>query len=541
MKSGMEWLLSQRLLVITTALFCLWIVRPSGHALENLSGLKTRPERTGYAETSRYEDVTAFLRSAAASSSNIHLTSFGYTFEGRALPLAVVGRVRDTRPESVLATGKTRVYVQANIHAGEVEGKEAMQALLRSIAGGEHAAWLDSMVVMIAPIYNADGNERVNLTNRPEQNGPLGGTGQRANAQDLDLNRDNTKLESPEARSFVRLLTLYDPHLVIDLHATDGTHHAYRLTYEPPMNPDTAPGIVEILRNGLLPAVTRTIKERDGWDIFYYGNLPWHNSTGERGWYASDYLGRYTHNYVGLRNRLAILSEAYAYLSFEERIRVTQRFVEEILDWVQGHGDLIRSVTAAADRQSMVGRQLGLRSAYAKSAEAVEILMGEVAEDRNPYTGATILRRLDVKRPEQMPFFGTFVATETERVPRAYLVPPGLPRIVERLEAHGIRSTKLENPVVLKVEQFKIASQTSAARQYQGHQERKLAGSWGEVEQEVPAGTVVVPVEQPLGRLIFILLEPRSDDGFADWNLMDDALQKSDLYPVLRTFGEVPR
>ena len=54
------------------------------------------------------------------------------------MPLAVIG-APDATPEAVLATGKTRIYIQANIHAGEVEGKEAMLWLLRSIAKGERA------------------------------------------------------------------------------------------------------------------------------------------------------------------------------------------------------------------------------------------------------------------------------------------------------------------------------------------------------------------------------------------------------------------
>jgi hypothetical protein len=506
-----------------------------------LSGLRTRPERTNYEETSRYDDVVEFMRAVAAVSPRVHLTTFGYTFEGRALPLAVVGNVKDARPESVRAAGKTRVYIQGNIHAGEVEGKEAMQELLRSLAAGEHAPWLSSMVLLIAPIYNADGNERINLTNRPAQNGPIGGMGQRANAQNLDLNRDHMKLESPEARSLVRLLALYDPHVSIDLHTTDGTRHAYHLTYEPPMNPNTDPGIVDLLRRELLPAVSRAIKEREGWDIFYYGNLPWRGSNGERGWYASDHLARYGHSYIGLRNRLAILSEAYAYLTFEERIRVTRRFVEEILNYVQSQGEQIRKVTAEADKLSVVGKPLALRAGYEKLPQPIEVLMGDVLEERNPYTGAIMLRRLNVKKPETLPFYGVFAPTETERAPRAYLVPPSLRRVVERLEAHGIQSLKLEKPARLKLEQYKIASSTVSTRAYQGHQERTLTGAWDEVEQEVPAGTLAIPVDQPLGRLVFMLLEPRSEDGFTAWNLLDDVLEKAILYPITRTFGELPQ
>lgn len=501
---------------------------------------ETRPERTGYTETGRYDDIIEFLRAVDAASPRIHLTSFGYSYEGRSLPLAVVGTVKDARPESVLASGKTRVYIQADIHAGEVDGKEAMLALLRSLAAGEHASWLDSMVLLVAPIYNADGNERINLENRPGQHGPIGGTGQRANAQDYDLNRDYVKLEAPETRSLVALLNHYDPHVALDLHTTNGTHHAYYLTYEPPLHPDTAPAIVELLREGLLPAATRAIRERDGWDLYYYGNVPGPTWKVDRGWYASDHLARYSHNYIGLRNRFAILSESYAYLTFEERVRASRRFTEEVLDYVQLHGKEIRQAAADADRQSVAGEELALRATYSKSGEAAEILMGDVAEERNPYTGAVMLRRLGVRKPELMPVFGTFRPTDTERAPKAYLIPATLDRVLERLQAHGIRSHRLGSSIMSRGERFRIASSVTAERAYQGHNERTLTGAWQAADLELPAGTVVVNLDQPLGRLAFHLLEPRSDDGFVTWNLVDDALQKAAFYPISRTFEELP-
>src|SRR5262245_47268167 len=109
---------------------------------------QTRPERTKYVETSTYDDVMTFVRAADAASTRVHLTSFGYSLEGRRLPLVVVGRVPDGTAAAVRASGKLRVFIQANIHAGEVEGKEAVQVLLRDLVNGRHAAWLDSIVLL---------------------------------------------------------------------------------------------------------------------------------------------------------------------------------------------------------------------------------------------------------------------------------------------------------------------------------------------------------------------------------------------------------
>src|SRR5215470_5957413 len=236
------------------------------------SQVRTRAERTNYVETSRYDDVVNFLNTVARGSRIVHNTTFGYTFEGRSLPLAVVGRIADATPRAVRASGKLRVYIQANIHAGEVEGKEAALALVRDMAQGRHAQWLDSMVFLVAPIYNADGNERVALTNRGPQNGPIAGMGIRANAQGLNINRDNIKLDTPEARSMAKLLNDYDPHVMIDLHTTDGSRHAYHLTWEIPNNPAVDPNITKLARDDWMSAVTRSIKSKYGWDLFSYGD-----------------------------------------------------------------------------------------------------------------------------------------------------------------------------------------------------------------------------------------------------------------------------
>ena len=150
----------------------------------------TRPERTEYRETSRYADVVAFMDAVDRASPRISVRTFGYTWEGRALPMAVVGDAGAGTPEAVRASGKTVVYLQGGIHAGEAEGKEALLEILREVAQGRHAAWLQSLVLLVAPDFNADGAERIALGNRPGQHGPIGGMGTRNNGQNLNINRD---------------------------------------------------------------------------------------------------------------------------------------------------------------------------------------------------------------------------------------------------------------------------------------------------------------------------------------------------------------
>ena len=503
------------------------------------AALRTRPERTDFRETSRYADVMEFLEAVDRASPLVHLTTFGYSHEGRALPLAVVGRVRDASPEAVRASGKTVVYLQGDIHAGEVEGKEALQNLLRDVAAGRRAAWLDSLVLLVAPIFNPDGNERVALTNRPLQHGPVAGMGTRNNGRDLNINRDFTKLETPEARAQALLMQAYDPHVLVDLHTTNGTFHAYHLTYAPPLHPNTDAEISGELWTRWLPALTGNIKRKDGWDFYHYGNVPTRESPwaaprgSERGWYTYDHRPRFSNHYWGLRNRFGILSETYSYLTFAERIRVQQRFVEEVVDYAAAHAGRIRRMTAAADARDLRGRELAVRARLRRTGPET-ILMGEVEEERNPYTGETMLRRRDVRRPEPMPVFIAYDPAETARMPAAWLVPAALDDVVERLRAHGVRVEPLPREMTMTVEEFHLDSASTAQQRSEGHQERTLHGAYRAAERAVPAGTLRVRADQPLGRLAFTLLEPRSDDGFAAWGLLDRALEGAAAYPVLR-------
>jgi len=503
------------------------------------TALLTAPERSAFIETTRYDDVLQLMEEVARISPLIELRTFGYSFEGRPLPLAVVSTLPDPTPAAIRESGRTIVYLQGNIHAGEVEGKEVLLMLLREVAQGSHRPLLDSLVLLVAPIFNADGNERVTLTNRGAQHGPLGGMGTRPNAQGLNINRDHMKLDSPEARAFALLLREYDPHLAMDLHTTNGTTHAYHLTYSPPLHPNTDPDLLELARDRLLPAAQRGIRAETGWESYAYGNLQGSGET--RGWYTFDHRPRFNNNYLGLRNRIGILSEAYSYATFEERIAATRAFVDQVLAFAHHHGAEIRTLTERADAHSIIGSEMAVRATYARSPEMVEILMGGVTEETNPYSGATIRRRTEERRPEWMWEFGQFAGTAFEVVPTRYLVPEGLGSVLELLRAHGVDlrplppTGDLSGPAPLTgVERFRITDRRVAGAPFEGRLELTVEGSWEAGALDPSQRYVEVPMDQPLARLIFLLLEPRSDDGLTHWGTLTGALQGQDLHPILR-------
>ena len=87
---------------------------------------------------------------------------------------------------------------------------------------------------------------------------------------------------------------------------------------------------------------------------------------------------------------------------------------------------------------------------------------------------------------------------------------------------HGVLVEELQQPLDASVATFTIDSSTTATQPFQKHRERHLAGSWGAPEtRSLPTGTYIVRTAQPLGILAMYLLEPASDDGFVDWNVLD--------------------
>ncbi|HET6779475.1 MAG TPA: M14 family metallopeptidase, partial [Gemmatimonadales bacterium] len=312
-----------------------------------LAAQSTRPERTGYRETSSYLDVLGFVDSLQMRSSEVRIGTLGTSSEGRRIPYVVAARPGLMTPAEAHRSGKPVIYLQANIHAGEVEGKEAAQMLLRDLTIGPLGHLLDKIILLVVPIYNTDGNERwgPGERNRPGQNGPAT-VGQNTSGQGLNLNRDYVKLEAPETQGSVSLLQAWDPDLFIDLHTTNGSYHGYVLTYAPGLNPNVNPA-VDFVRDRFLPEVRRRMQRRHGQRTFSYGNFrSQHPDSLVQGWETYDARPRFGTNWMGLRGRPSILSEGYSNADFQTRITATYNFVREVLELAGEQGRALKSVIA---------------------------------------------------------------------------------------------------------------------------------------------------------------------------------------------------
>jgi hypothetical protein len=510
-------------------------------SVPRLDGQTTRPERTGFRETSSYADVLAFLDSLQMATREIRVGTLGTSPEGRRIPYVIAARPLVRSPAEAHRTGKPLVYLQANIHAGEVEGKEAAQMLLRDLTAGRLRSVLDRIVLLVVPMYNTDGNERWGSgeENRPGQNGPAR-VGRNPNGQGLNLNRDYVKLEAPETRASVALLQLWDPDLVIDLHTTNGSYHGYALTYAPGLNPNSN-AAVDFVRDRLLPLVRRRMEQRHQQRTFSYGNFrSQHPDSLAQGWETYDARPRFGTNWMGLRGRLSILSEGYSNADFRTRISATYNFVREALELAGEQSATIKQVIQVADRSR--DDSVAIRSRL--GSPVFHQVIAEITRDAGDGTGGFARRQRTGKyRPIRMPVYDRFTAARKELLPAGYLIPSRFKDVAGLLRRHGVAVDVSTADWPTAADTFTVDS-IAVGSVFEGHRTIQVEGRWSSqpTDTVVASGWYLVRTDQPLGTLAGYLLEPASEDGVVTWNFLDRELQRGAAYPILRvrTIPPVP-
>jgi hypothetical protein len=483
--------------------------------------LLTIAEKSGFKATARHAEVMEFCEALARRSPRVRLTELGKSGEGRKLPLLVLADPPVSTPEEAARNGKLVVFAMANIHAGEVDGKEALLMLARELSTPGDRQLLEHLVIVLAPIFNADGNERISRDHRRGQFGPEEGVGIRENAAGLDLNRDYVKVDSPEVRALIRFFNRWDPVVFIDCHTTNGSHHRYTITYEGPVCPAGDRRVITLVRDELLPEVGRRLEKRSGYRSFYYGNF----AAGHDLWETVPAIPRYGTHYFGLRNRIGILSESYSYAPYHDRILATRDFVRLIFEY------------AAENRKKIAGL---LRDAREATPDVVAVrhrmtplpapvtVLGFEEEKKDGRTVATARPRDYTAR-----YLGVAESTLSVRRPDAYLFPASCAPVTENLRRHGIAVEELREEATVDVEIYRI----DKARKTGTYQKRPLVAveaTARKEERRLPAGTILVRTSQPLGSLAAYLLEPQAEDGLCAWGFFEEAVQEGKDYPVLR-------
>jgi hypothetical protein len=554
----------------------------------------TRAERTNFIETSHYDDVIVFIDSLKTLGAKIATGSIGKTIEGRELPYVIASRPLVTTPAEARRLGRPIAYIQANIHAGEVEGKEAMLAMLRDLLFDKQKNVLDSVVLIVQPIYNADGNERfaAQEKNRGAQNGPeLVGT--RQNASGWNLNRDYIDADAPETRASLAMLNKWNPDLFMDLHTTDGSIHGYALTYSPSLSPtavNSAPYTTK-----LLATIRQRMLDRQGFYVQDYGDFSRPRPDGRggapggalggggfgrgadsaagragrrpgsfqrgpsleqiiadsiptSGWAFSTYepFPRYGTNYYGLRNRISILSEAFSHDPFARRVASTYDFVGEILSYVAEHKSEVMNLGKTGDakvvawgKSPATSPKLSLRSRMDTTrmedvrVEQITPITDSSAK-REP--GMGMRQRTGIIKNVRMPVMVSFTPTLTSTLPYAYAFDAKTAKaILPLLRLHGLDVEQLTAAATVMAQSFGVDSVMERGRSETSRTMKDLSGKWNApATQSLPAGMYVVRAGQPFGLVAFYLLEPESDDGLMQWSFYDGIVTPHADFPILR-------
>lgn len=536
-------------LFLCIVLLSLWI--PLSVQAGQEKSPQTVAESSGYTATSRYVDVMRFIRTMQENSSLIRMETMCLSPEGREIPLVILGNPVPSSPLDLNYDDRAVVYIQGNIHAGEVEGKEASLMLIRDILQQEKNPYLDTLVVLFSPIFNADGNEPIHPDNRGNQNGPEQGVGLRTNGQNLDLNRDSIKMESPELQGLVQnVLLRWDPVLLVDCHTTNGSYHEEPVTYSWPLNPNGSMSILSYMRDTMMPALQVHLKDKYNTLGVPYGNFMGRDMSG---WQTFSHQPRFVTNYVGLRNRMSILIENYSHADFETRVMGNYHYVKSILDYCSTRREEIRTLVQEADEATMLrGMDPSDTDTFAVEFEVKPLkepvtILGYEMEVQEPQQegGRPRMQRTDKKKVYTIPYFADFQPKRSVAFPAAYIIAVPVPEVLHKLQQHGIVVEKLLQPAALEVEFFQVNEITGAARLYQGHRMNTVKGEYKSESKEFPKGTLVIRTAQPLANLAAYLLEPESDDGLLVWNFFDRYLvpqwrSTPQIFPVYKLYTNPP-
>lgn len=520
--------------------------------------LRTVAESSGYTRTSLHRDVQDFLAKLAPRTDRMRLLSMGTSGLGQDIPVAVLSAERHFDPKSAHASGKPVALVVANIHAGEVEGKEACLALARDITTGPLSRLMERATVLLVPDYNPDGNDRIDVRHRAldmskleGQIGPEGGVGTRYTGEGINLNRDYTKQDAVETRRLSALLAAWTPHVVMDCHTTDGSIHGYELTFDTSRNLASCPeGPARFARDRLLPEVAAGLRERTGFRTWFYGNFR-DNADPTKGWESYPPLARYGSHFRGLLGSIDVLLEAYSYVDFKTRCAVMSEILVEILDRVGARGPEIVSLVDAA-RADVVRR--GESPGH---ADLVGIDYGVPVRDasggvsfRHPGLAlfdhdveawdlaSQVERRVPgrERKTYRSTFYGRYEPTVSVQRPWAYLVPQERRSVLERIASHHIQSLVMTKAAKVQVEGYRVLSREPTASPDVSHETRTETVFQVDAFPEllsIRPGDVMVPMAQSAANLAIYLLEPHSDDGLARWGFFDDVAVGA-TFPVRR-------
>jgi murein tripeptide amidase MpaA len=497
---------------------------------------RTRAERAGYRQTPDYDETMRYCRQLEAGSRWVKLATYGKSGQGRDLPLLILSKDRAFTPEAARATGKPVLLVQNGIHSGEIEGKDACLALVRDICVTRaRQDLLDSVTVLVLPIFSVDAHERRSKYNRINQNGPEE-MGWRTTPVGLNLNRDYLKAESPEMQALLRnVYTAWWPELLVDNHTTDGAAYRHDVTFGWPHGAGCPPPIERWMREafegrvwkrleamGHLPAPYVSFREgNDPLSGIDFGNAP----------------GRFSNGYTLLHGRAAILVETHMLKPYGTRVKATYDAMVALLEELRDRPrELQRAIAESRDGIVARGRATdpGARAfplATRTTNNSVPFAFKGVVTEwvHSDALGGRVPRYTSAPWDTVIPLFREVVPALEVTQPPGYLVPQEWTVAIDRLQVHGVRFRRFARGWRDTVEMARITDWSASPDVFEGHHLNEVRAVRIERQRRAfRAGDVWVPLDQPSAPIAVTLLEPRSPDGLLAWNQFDTIFQRKE-------------
>lgn len=512
---------------------CLLLAQPAAAAAATPPGGAGDPvtpaEACDYRCTPTYRETIDYIGKLIRLSPDLRLGWFGESAEGYPLPVVVAARGRTADPERAREAGLPVVLIFSGIHAGEIDGKDASLVLLRDIATGGRASVLEKMVLLVVPIYNVDGHEKVGPHHRLAQNGPVEGMGLRTNGRGLDLNRDFMKMESPETVGLVgQLFRRWRPEVVVDCHVTDGMDFQYVMTHfagESLNSPPSLAGYVTRMKKVIDDGV-RGAGYPSG-SFFSFVNLA-DPSSGLREWVPTP---RFSTAYFEAHNRVSILAETHAHKPYLDRVGATLAMLRAIVDEVARDPEAVTAAVRRAEEETMrragAGASIALTMETTDESMPTEIETWEHRVVKSEVTGNDLVL-WDRSKPvvHTVPFFGKLRATAEVALPRGYLLSRAYGHLAEKAWLHGLSIGRTLEDAEIEVEVDRVTKLAWDETSFQGHHAASAELRRAVERRSVPAGTYWITAGQPGARVAAFLFEARSPDGLLAWNFFDNVLEQ---------------
>ena len=494
----------------------------------------TPAELSNLTETPDYAATVSYLQKLVASSALLRMESIGKSPQGRDIWLIKASMQPELIGKDKGKSGRPTLLVQAGIHSGEIDGKDAGLMLLRDIVHGDKQSLLAQVDFLFIPILSVDAHERKGKFNRMNQRGPVE-QGWRSTAQNLNLNRDYAKADSLEMQAVLKAINSYQPDLYMDVHVTDGEDYQYDITYgfnEPfaSQSPNGASWLASVYRPALDQALSAA-GHIPGPLVFALDPMDF-----AKGLQGSTSTPRFSNGYGDVRHLPTILVENHSLKPYRQRVLGTYVLLQHSLQLLAQQGKALQ-LAKKADENARPQRQvLAFKAAEQPDLIPFKGISYEIAHSdiiNGPYVKWTG----QPKEYEALPVFWEKVPAVEVEVPKAYWIPPQYQDVITRLQHHGIQFSRLEKSGKLELQQLSASSHELASRSFEGRVGVKatFTPSWSEFA--LPAGSVRVSTDQPLGALAVALLQPEGPDSLFSWGFFHGMFERTEYF---ETYAMLP-